>query len=533
MGNRVAVFEKLTKENLKKAIQEKCNVIIYNDFELEEAPDNFQLINAREFHHQGQWLVYQQNATNLRRAFKRFGLKSKLPPVDFFNGLKKLIFFTNDSLGNLEIALQKHTSSKDTIFFYKGSYVLSKLQYLIRIYWFYISDRLKGKQLVSRAGVIPNKIDGFKVGVYFKDDFEFQCYYDLLLIGAKKEGFVMIGKPGGTYSDKTRSLIEKLGAKFIKPSVHCVTEPYSGFPILKALKCARGELHALLHIMKNSREIQKEYAFALQLKALNLNALLVNEEENRYTGNLYSNVLKNSGTSIVNTMNGAKAGEPNDSDVDFDHWAIWDSEMKKMLIEKAGIPSEKLKIIGHLLEDNIRNHQFANSIQSKASDLENKKVISVFSVADNRQEKLDCLNLIRKKYLDNSEYMILFRPHPLEKNNPEILELSKHNNFVVIEYNFDNSKTTLYDQLLLTDLAIVFSSTIALEASWIGAPSVTLEYRKESILYFVDGKNIFHISSLTELDEKIDGVVLREDKFKPKEGAYPVTEKYINFLYSL
>ena len=45
MGNRVAVFEKLTKENLKKAIQEKCNVIIYNDFELEEAPDNFQLIN--------------------------------------------------------------------------------------------------------------------------------------------------------------------------------------------------------------------------------------------------------------------------------------------------------------------------------------------------------------------------------------------------------------------------------------------------------------------------------------------------------
>ena len=59
MGNRVAIFEKLTDENLKKAIQEKCNVIIYNDFELEEAPDNFQLINAREFHHQGQWLVYK------------------------------------------------------------------------------------------------------------------------------------------------------------------------------------------------------------------------------------------------------------------------------------------------------------------------------------------------------------------------------------------------------------------------------------------------------------------------------------------
>ena len=387
--------------------------------------------------------------------------------------------------------------------------------------------------MVSRDGFIPNKSEGFKVGVYFKDDFEFQCYYDLLLLGAKKEGFVLIGKPGAVYSDKTLSLIEKLGAKFILPSGECVTTPYSGFPLIKALACSKGELHALLHIMKNWRKIQKEYAFALQLKALNLNALLVNEEENRYTGNLYSSVLKNSETSIVNTMNGVKAGEPNDSDVDFDHWAIWDSEMKKMLIEKANVPSERLKVIGHLQEDNIRNHQFANSIHSKASDLENKKVISVFSVADNRQEKLDLLDLIRKKYMDNSDYVILFRPHPLEKNNPEILELSQHNNFEVIEYNFDNSKTTLYDQLLVTDLAIVFSSTIALEANWIGVPSVTLEYRKESILYFVDRKNISHISSLDELDNKLNEVQIRKDKFKAKVRAYPVTEKYIDFLYSL
>ena len=51
----------------------------------------------------------------------------------------------------------------------------------------------------------------------------------------------------------------------------------------------------------------------------------------------------------------------------------------------------------------------------------------------------------------------------------------------------------------MTDLSIVFGSTVALESKWMGVPCITYEYKEKSFVYNLESGDIEHIKDQNQL----------------------------------
>lgn len=235
---------------------------------------------------------------------------------------------------------------------------------------------------------------------------------------------------------------------------------------------------------------------AFQMAHKGLKAALINEAETGIYGAVVSEVLRNHNVRVYNTMNGMKSGEAQDGHINFDKWFVWDEQIKSLLVNQNHIPADKLIISGHLREDYIRNYTYKNSLPLDVNYLGTKKVISFFSVKGKRQAKLEALKFLYDLIKSDDSYFLIIRPHPSEKPEDYILPDEAINNLYFVHYSAIDQNETLYDQLLVSDLSIVFGSTVSLESEWMGVPCLTLEYREKSLIYCTDDKHIIHAKTI-------------------------------------
>jgi hypothetical protein len=212
-------------------------------------------------------------------------------------------------------------------------------------------------------------------------------------------------------------------------------------------------------------------------------------------------------------MNGLKSGESQDANINFDKWFIWGEGMRKLLVEKCGLNSDILLTSGHLMEDEISNYKYQNTFDYL--DLNEKQVISLFSVRGKSEEKLDAFNYFYEFATSNPDVIIIVRPHPNEQEIDMILPNNSLPNVVFLN-NDKFNKVTLYDQLKISQLSVCFGSTVALESKWFGVPCITFEMREESLIYLADEKIIFHVKSKNELIEKTQQLLYHEQFVKPQ-----------------
>jgi hypothetical protein len=211
-----------------------------------------------------------------------------------------------------------------------------------------------------------------------------------------------------------------------------------------------------------------------------------------------------------------KAGQAQDTYINFDYWFVWDEKIRQLLIQKNKLPESKLIASGHLMEDKAREHQFHDSLPISKEEIKGKKVISFFSVRGRREEKLEAFDYIYKLAELNKELIFLIRLHPSENAEDIIYPPTDLNNVYTVHYTDENSKITLYDQLLISDLSICFGSTVALESKWFGVPCITYEKRDESLIYLIDDETIFHVKSKDEFIQKFDDLLSVGKKERPK-----------------
>ena len=198
-------------------------------------------------------------------------------------------------------------------------------------------------------------------------------------------------------------------------------------------------------------------------------------------------------------MNGLKSGEAHDADINFDKWFVWDKFMRDLLHEKCNLPYSKLIVSGHLSQDLISNYNFKNSFNFDVENLKGKKIISLFSVRGHRKEKIDAFEILYEFIEKNQDFFLLVKTHPLEKASDYILPKPSIKNVFFLPESVKNSKDALYDQLYLTDLSIVFGSTVALESKWMGVPCITYEYKENSFIYNLESEYIEHIRDQNQL----------------------------------
>jgi hypothetical protein len=177
--------------------------------------------------------------------------------------------------------------------------------------------------------------------------------------------------------------------------------------------------------------------------------------------------------------------------------------MKQLLIDKCYLPQDKLIVSGHLIEDVVKNYKYQNSLKIDIDMLKDKKVISVFSVRGKRFVKLDTMNYLYDLIKEDSSYFLIIRPHPSEKPEDYILPDSSTKNYLFVEYDSHNLNDTLHDQLALSDLSIVFGSTVSLDSKWMNVPCITYEKREQSLIYCTDEKWIHHVKSIDDLNTKM------------------------------
>jgi len=219
-------------------------------------------------------------------------------------------------------------------------------------------------------------------------------------------------------------------------------------------------------------------------------------------------------------MNGIKSGEAQDGHINFDKWFVWDTQMKSLLVRQNHIEEDKLIVSGHLVEDLIRTYQYRNSLPLDIEFLKSKKVISLFSVKGKRYAKLEAIRFLYELLKSDDSYFLMIRPHPSEKPEDYILPDPSVKNAHFVQYDAQNQNDTLHDQLLISDLAIVFGSTVALDAKWMGVPCITFEPREVSLIYCTDEKHIIHAKNIEEFGTHVMHFsVQKKQSFPARNGS--------------
>ena len=104
---------------------------------------------------------------------------------------------------------------------------------------------------------------------------------------------------------------------------------------------------------------------------------------------------------------------------------------------------------------------------------------------------------------------------------------------ILVEYNPDTIKQTLYDQLIISHVMIALGSTVLLEAKWADLPAITFEQKETSFVYCVDEKYIWHCKTPDSLVERVEGILSspREIQLnRENRESDEVARKYADYM---
>jgi len=480
----------ISRKMYDNARKSGVNVFLFNEIDFMPPENtNERFFNCTKYRVESTWYTWEENERIIHSFKEKFPQMFVLNGYDISLAIKKAMFWSNFKTGflwyaknrefsNLKIAsiegLHKYSKKSVVLRYFKTRYSVSKKQHSNSI-----------NKTLSPYKVIHVK-NNFQLGLYENIINEVENYNDYKVFVDSKVDRNMLN----AVRNKNIEVVEKKTINYALPSINLSKVRGNDWFVLNIILLHWNEINDCLH----TAEFLLKY---------NPKVALINEAENGIYGAIVSEVLRKNQTIVYNTMNGIKSGESQDGYINFDKWFIWDEQMKKLLVEKCGLPQEKFIISGHLIEDLVRNYEYQNSLEIDVDTLKDKKIISLFSVKGKRFVKLDTLTFLYDFIKNNPNYFLLIRPHPHEKKADYILPDFELNNFKIVEYNPSNLNDTLHDQLSISDISIVFGSTVALDSKWMNVPCITYERREESLIYNIDNSSIFHVRSRSELESKI------------------------------
>lgn len=487
VNKRIFLCDILNETELKFAIRRNSNCVICNEVDLSfPLPESIEIINAEVYRIEGTWLAYEYNKKIVESLLsgkkKYFFIKG----YDISKAINKMVYWTNYRTGALKYALGNM----------KGDYVLVRdIPFLPGKWWkeilkyFRLMLLSKRNNRVSKPAQSGQGING-RIGILVNNEFELK-FYRHIIERLNSKGLILFhyGNISADILEQYASSVPETNLSVLHSGVHPkFTNPFF---------LSKEELNVLNIVCSEWQNTADELLRYEYIRSCGIRKLLINVGENLPLRNLMKSVFGND-IMVYNTMNGMKSGEAHDSDIFFDKWFIWDERMKEILTGKCGIAEDKMIVCGHLAQDQIAHYTYHNSIGIKDIELE-KIVISVFSVRGKRKEKKETFAVLYDFIKSHPEYLLLVKPHPLEKESDYVLPITGTENVIFIPEKLKNSKEALYDQLLISDLSIVFGSTVALESSWMGVPCISIEYRDQSFIYSAGQADITHLKSVDEL----------------------------------
>ena len=249
---------------------------------------------------------------------------------------------------------------------------------------------------------------------------------------------------------------------------------------------------------------RKQIAILTELEALakeKVHGIMLCAGENEGEGLIAGMVAKKHAVRSYNFMNGTKSSDYINGLTNFDLWFMHDARMQKMIMQLSNKSEAQLPITGHLLEDVARDHIYAGTLDDWQPLLTGKKIISLFSSTTYNVEQLDVENMLIDILNEQKDVVVLVRLHPGEKHSIPFT----HDRMILLPDFKERSAPALFDLLQQSHLAISFGSTVSLQATWFGIPSVSFEFAEKSLLLYADQDKVHHFNSI----EKLQAFVLK------------------------
>jgi hypothetical protein len=490
----------LTEKEYNLALSKGVSVFLYNEINFTPTPkEGVQMVNCTNERVPSTWFTWRENERVLNKFKKKYPQFFKWGHYDMTLAFQKALYWSNQKTGYLQYVKNKDFY-KENVLEEEELFQSSRISTLVKYAKVLLNRRVSSYKSISK------NTTNVKVGFFLKNEFQVTLYKHLILEAKGKEDFLFF-----VLDKKVQSATKQMGVED-KQIVICNISSRKNLPIVNSFLMNQGNRYVLNLIIRNWEEVEKWIGVAEQMISYGISKALINEGENGLMGAVLCEVFKKNGVISFNTMNGMKSGQAQDSYVNFDYWFVWDEQMKKLLQEKNKLSEKMLLVSGHLMEDEAKYYQYNDSLSIDKSIFIEKRVISLFSVRGKREEKIETFKFLFEYAEKHEDVILLVRPHYSEKEEDIIRPISNCDRILFIENNPAISKTTLYDQLTLSGLSICFGSTVSLESKWFGVPCITVEKRKQSLIYAVDGIMILHVQEIKELKDHLEKLTMLKDR---------------------
>ncbi|HEY1047210.1 MAG TPA: hypothetical protein VGF79_12270 [Bacteroidia bacterium] len=499
----------ISKEDYLSAKSKGVNKFVFN--EIDFIPEKFGdaiFYNCTKNRVESTWYTWESNDAIIEGFKSRFPQFFVYKNYDITLAIKKAIFWMNIKTGFLHYSIREEFKD-DVIHYVEPMHSTNRLKVVSKYFKIKISSLFDSQKRSNSLNVTSQS------AIYIKNKFQLDLYQFILSDVSKRDDFTVYIDPQINKKDierfEIRNLVElsNFGKKEAIPSINL-------------MKLKSSDWFVLYSIISHWDEIATYINYAEQIVHNGHSKVLINEAENGVYGAAFSEVMQKSNVPVYNTMNGMKSGEAQDAFINFNYWFLWDEKMKEMFVQSYKLDPNKLIVSGHLLEDYIRSYTFSNKLNLDLEKIKNKKVISLFTVKGKRYVKNVALDYLYDFLEKNPDFYLIIRPHPLEKPEDFIYPDKELDNYCYSNYSSSNLNETLHDQLYLSNLSIVFGSTVSLDSKWMNVPCITFERREKSLIYCEDGVNIVHVKTLDKLKEKMNEFLNLEKK------GYKKTEKSVS-----
>jgi hypothetical protein len=232
-----------------------------------------------------------------------------------------------------------------------------------------------------------------------------------------------------------------------------------------------------------------------------ISKILVPAGENEGEGNVICELAKKFNVTTYNYMNGTKAYEKQNKYTGFDYWFMPDADTKELIMSYCDVTDRQTPLTGHLLEEVAAEHRYSGTLDFLGELLVNRKIIAVFTSAFFVREQIEVLKYL-DGYLDkHPDVVVLIRRH---RADTRPLGIKNDRMRILPDYRSEEMNITLFDLLVRASVSISFASTVSIQATWFGTPSISYEITSQSRLPFKRNSYFYHINTVEQLGVKLD-----------------------------
>lgn len=538
MAKRILAVNVLKNRHLISGLIFGCDVLIYNSYRCNDTLFAYilkvkkpEIFFGHNYRISGTWHNLNACRSFLSEVNSKFTKLFTEDEITFKRVIRKEFYWVNFSLGGLKYLSEKVTSTGDTLasedYFLKPG-LIRKIRILAKFLYHIIRHGMEGKQLRTeqRNPEIPHHKES--IGFLIKADFDISFLKNLIL--SYKENSVIIVYPA--FIKKVKLAFPLARVVEIQPerpqkwrgnlfSIHpdyweVVSMVNKCLPEIRALKTT-------LQSMNHSR----------------MKALIMVEGENFPVYSICREVLKNSNVKVINTMNGMKAAEAHDADVDFDYWALWDQQMVDFFKLKCALPDTMLVNLGHLWKDEFFSMKFVNSCKLSEQQITHKKIVSVFLSGGRHGTKVEFLQevfaLLAECAVRNPELLFLVKEHPTYRiDGLKFKKYFSNPGFVFINNPDVEPDQLVFDTLHLSSFSITFGSTVALMSVWMETNCINYEENNDESMIYYNGDFFERVNKIEDLNKAISkNILINKDITKKTKPGQTVSENYRTFLNAL